>query len=96
MVAMQHRLQLVAPPERPGMQAPLREMSRALAIRWLAYRALTSQLTARHGKAAALAVAVPARLSQTLVAVPDGVAAAEEVVGITTQRLLSSRPRTVD
>jgi hypothetical protein len=53
-------------------------------IRPLARQAVALQPTAPRGKAAAQAVVVAIRLSQTLVAVPDGVAAAVVLVGITT------------
>ena len=65
-------------------------------IRPLARQAVALQPTARHGKAAAQAVVVAIRLSQTLVAVHNGAVGAVVLVGITTQRLLLSRPLPVD
>ena len=72
------------------------ETSRAPGIRPLARQALAAQPTAPHGKAAAQAVVAPVRLSQTLVAVHNGAVAVVVLVGITTQRLLLSRPLLVD
>jgi hypothetical protein len=80
---------------RPLIRAA-RETSRAPGIRPLARQAPPAQPTAPRGKAAAQAVVVAIRLSQTLVAVPNGAAAAVVLVGITTRRLLLSRPLPVD
>ncbi len=65
-------------------------------IRPLARQALAAQPTAPHGKAAAQAVVVVQRPLRLLVAVRNGAAVAVALVGITTQRLLLSRPLLVD